>query len=165
MPHQLLIVDDEEDVLLVLEDLFSSRGYEVTTADDAKQALDLLHDFSPDLILADYQMPGMNGVDLFKATHSLCPDAIRILLTAHGDMTVAIAAINEANVYKFITKPWNNNDLIVSVQRALEHYDLIRQNRAFADTLELMVEENTEEIERLRLALKEMAARIRSLVS
>jgi len=91
------------------------------------------------------------------------PDAMRILLTAHGDLDVAIEAINKADVYKFITKPWNNNDLILTVQRALEHYNLIMQNRAFADTLELMVEENTEEIGRLKSALKEMASNIRKL--
>ncbi len=164
MPHHLLIVDDEADVLMVLQELFSSRGYEISRAADGKEALDLLQDLKPDLILADYQMPGLNGIELFKAVQTICPEAIRILLTAHGDLSVAIAAINEADVYKFITKPWNNNDLIMTVRRALEHYDLIRQNRAFADTLELMVEENTQEIEHLRVALQEMASRIRSLI-
>jgi DNA-binding NtrC family response regulator len=89
---------------------------------------------------------------------------MRILLTAHGDLNVAMDAINQANVYKFIAKPWNNNELTLTIQRALEHYDLIIQQRAFAETLELMVDENTEEIERLRLALREMAARIRGLL-
>ena len=106
----------------------------------------------------------MDGITFFKETRDICPDAIRILLTAHGDMKLAMDAINEARVYKFITKPWNNNDLAITIQRALEHYDLIIQQRAFAETLELMVDENTEEIERLRLALREMASRIRSLL-
>jgi DNA-binding NtrC family response regulator len=79
-------------------------------------------------------------------------------------MQLAMDAINEASVYQFISKPCNNKDLCLSVQRALEHYDLIVQQRAFAETLELMVDENTEEIDRLRLALREMASRIRSLL-
>ncbi len=164
MAHNLLIVDDEEDIRSVLEDLFTSRGCEVTKATNGKEALDLLQGFTPDLILADYQMPEMDGIELFKEARSLYPDTTRILLTAHGDLKVAIAAINEAGVYRFITKPWNNNDLILTVQRALEHHDLIKENRAFADTLELMVDENTQEIERLRSELRKIAARIRSLL-
>ncbi|MFT5368490.1 MAG: DNA-binding NtrC family response regulator [Candidatus Latescibacterota bacterium] len=164
MPHHILLVDDERGVLLVLEDLFTSRGYRVTTASDGTEALEILKTESPDLILSDYRMTKMDGITLFRETKSICPDAMRILLTAHGDMQLAMDAINEASVYQFISKPWNNNDLCLSVQRALEHYDLIVQQRAFAETLELMVDENTEEIDRLRLALREMASRIRSLL-
>ncbi len=69
------------------------------------------------------------------------------------------------DVYKFITKPWNNHDLLLTAQRALEHYNLIMQNQAFADTQELMVDENTEEIGRLREALREMATKICALTS
>jgi DNA-binding NtrC family response regulator len=164
MAHHILLVDDEQDVLTVLEDLFTSRGYRVTTASDGTEALEILGTDRPDLILSDFRMNQMDGLTLFKHTIGICPDAIRILLTAHGDMKLAMDAINEASVYKFITKPWNNSDLLLNVQRALEHYDLIIQNRAFADTLEFMVDENTEEIDRLRLGLREMAARIRTLL-
>jgi DNA-binding NtrC family response regulator len=164
MAYHLLVVDDETDVLFVLEDLFTSRGYEVTKAANGQEALRALENTVPDLVIADYQMPEMNGVDLLKRVQEKFPETVRILLTAHGDLKVAMAAINEADVYKFITKPWNNNDLLMTIRRALEHYDLMRQNRAFADTLELMVDENTQEIERLRAAMREMAAKIRSLM-
>ena len=164
MAHHLLIVDDEEGVLRMLEDLFVRQGHTVSTSIDGEQALTLLEGITPDLILADYRMPGMDGVEFLKATQALYPDAIRILFTAHGDLNVAVAAINEASVYKLITKPWNNRNLTLTIRRALEHYDLIKQNRAFADTLELIVEENTEEIERLRQGLHEMALRIRNLL-
>jgi DNA-binding NtrC family response regulator len=163
MANHILLVDDESDVLLVLKDLFSSRGYQVSSASNGKEASELLETISPDLILADYQMPEMNGIELLREARESRPDAMRILLTAHGDLNVAMEAINKADVYKFITKPWNNNDLLLTVQRAFEHYNLIIQNRAFADTLELMVEENTEEIGRLRGALKDMATNIRNL--
>ena len=164
MTHHILLVDDERDVLLVLDDLFSNRGHRVSKATNGREALAFLETECPDLILSDYRMPDMDGIELFKTSQAICPDTMRILLTAHGDLKVTMKAINEANVYKFITKPWNNNDLIVTIQRALEHHDLIVQQRAFAETLELMLEENTEEIERLRLALREMASRIRSLL-
>ena len=168
MSHHILIVDDEEDVRLILEDLFGSRGYRVSLAADGPAAIEMLESVdekeTPDLLLADYQMPGMNGVQFLSHTLDICPTRIRILLTAHGDLQVAMDAINEARVYKFISKPWNNNDLLLTVQRALEHYDLIRENRAFADMLEMMVEESTEEMERLRNGLQDMVKKLRSLI-
>jgi len=165
MVHHLLIVDDEESVLSVLGDLFSSRGYKITLATSAKQALGALQDTKVNLIMADYQMPDTDGVEFLRQAQVICPDAVRILLTAHGTLQVAMAAINDANVYKFVAKPWHNRDLLLTVQRALEHHDLIVQQRIVADTLELMLEENILEIERLRQALKEMADKIRPLVS
>ncbi len=165
MSYHLLLVDDDTEVLLLLEDLFSSRGYQITTASNPLKALEILDDTEPDLVIADYQMPDLNGIELLKDVREKLPETMRILLTAHGDLKVAIEAINVADVYKFISKPWDNNDLLITVQRALEHYDLMRQNRAFADTLEMMVEENTQEIERMRVAMREMASKIRSLIS
>ena len=165
MPHHILIVDDEEDVRLVLEDLFTGRGYRVSKACDGDEALEFLKSADegeiPDLLLADYQMPKMNGIDFLTSSIEICPNAMRILLTAHGDLQVAVDAINQAQVYKFITKPWNNKDLLLTIQRALEHYDLIRENRAFADMLEMMVEESSAEMERMRSTLTEMASKIR----
>lgn len=168
MPHHILIVDDEEAVRLILRDLFESRGYHITESVDGADALEKLKamtgEEAPDLILADYQMPNVDGVDFLIAAHDICPETIRILLTAHGDLEVAVNAINDARIYKFITKPWNNRDLLITAQRALEHYDLIRENQAFADMLEMMVEESSEEMGRLRDALKDMASRIRGLI-
>lgn len=168
MAHHILLVDDEDDVRLVLEDLFTSRGYRISQAADGAAAIEYLKACPegeyPDLLLADYQMPNMDGIEFLTSSLEICPSSMRILLTAHGDLQVAVDAINRAQVYKFISKPWNNNDLLLTVQRALEHYDLIRENRAFADMLEMMVEESTEEMERMRNALTDMAKKIRGLI-
>lgn len=164
MSHHILLVDDERDIQSFLEDLLTNRGYRISKASSGQEALTLLKNDAPDLILSDYRMPDMDGIALLKAAQKICPEAIRVLMTAYGDLKVAMEAINEASVYKFITKPWNNNDLLLTIQRALEHHDLILQQRAFAATLELMIDENVEEIERLRLALREMAARIRTVL-
>lgn len=164
MSHHILLVDDEREILKILEDMFASREYRISKASTGREALDFLNRDAPDLILSDYRMSDMDGIELLKTAQEICPEAIRVLMTAHGDLKVAMEAINEANVYKFITKPWHNNDLLLTIQRALEHRDLILQQRAFAATLELMVDENVQEIERLRLALREMAARIRTVL-
>ena len=105
MAYHILIVDDEDEVLAILRDLFEKEGYRVSTAQEGTQALDILQQEVPDLILADYQMPGIDGIELFKRTLDLCPYAIRSLITAHGDLLVAQAAINEASVYNIVTKP------------------------------------------------------------
>ncbi|MSS71607.1 MAG: response regulator [Candidatus Latescibacteria bacterium] len=163
--HHLFIVDDEEGILELLSRRFTDWGYRVTPMPGAEQALNILKDVRPDLILADYWMPSMNGIELFKQTQTVCPDAVRLLMTAYGNLNVATAAINEARVYKFIPKPWDDRDLLLTVQRALEHRDLIVESRAFADTLELMVDENVQEIERLRTALRTVAEKVRSHLS
>ena len=168
MAHHILIVDDEDDILLILGDLFESRGYRISKACNGHDAIEFLEATEeaehPDLILSDYQMPKMNGIDFLTRTLDICPTRIRILLTAHGDLQIAVDAINRAQVYKLITKPCNNNNLLLTIQRTLEHYDLIRENRAFADMLEMMVEESTEEMERLRNALGDMAKKIRGII-
>lgn len=161
--HHLLVVDDQEDIQEILMRLFTHLGYRVTTASGGAQALKALEEVRPDLILADYFMPDMTGIAFFKRAQEVCPDAVRILMTGYADLEVALAAINEAKVYKFITKPWNDEDLILTVQRALEHYDLLLNSRAFAATLEMMVDEDIQEIERLRTALREIANRVRHL--
>jgi DNA-binding NtrC family response regulator len=163
--HHLLIVDDEEGVLEILGRRFTDWGYRVTSSPGGEQALKILKEARPDLILSDYWMPGMNGIELFKQTQAVCPDAVRLPMTSYGSLNVAMAAINEAGVYRFIPKPWDDRDLLMTVQRALEHRDLIVESRAFADTLELMVDENVQEIERLRTALRTVAEKMRSHLS
>ncbi|HAA74559.1 TPA: hypothetical protein DCE37_05515 [Candidatus Latescibacteria bacterium] len=116
-------VDDEDDVCLVLEDLFRSRGYTVSTAEDGAAALEKLKGTGgfPDFLLADYQMPNVNGIDFLTQSLEVCPQAMRILLTAHGDLQVAVDAINQAQAHNFITKPFNNKPLTMNAQRVLGH--------------------------------------------
>ena len=71
----------------------------------------------PDLILCDHQMPKMNGVEVFQEMREICPDAVRILVTSQTELGVAMDAINNGGIYKFILKPWNGKDLMVMVRR------------------------------------------------
>jgi len=159
--HHLLIADDEENVRTFLSQYFSRMGYRTTTASNGEKALRILEGINPDLILADYRMPNMDGVAFLSRAQEIRPDAMRILLTAYGDLKVAMAAINQANVYRFIPKPWDNHDLLLTVQRALEHHDLILESRAFVATLEMTVEENVQELGRLREVLREVTRKMR----
>ena len=125
MKYKILIVDDESANLRALERLFR-HDYTVLTAESAEEALTLLthHDFA--LMISDQRMPKMSGIELVQRTVKLRPHMVRILLTGYSDISVLIEAINCGHVYKFVTKPWNNDDLVLTVTRAIEHYQNIR---------------------------------------
>lgn len=135
--YTILIVDDDEFVLTAMKKALAREGYEVFTAEDGPRALEIAREHPPDLVLCDYVMPQMNGVEVFQAMSELCPDAVRILVTGQADLEVAMSAINEGGVYKFVLKPWNTKDLGVIVRRALEHYQLIQEGKALMEMLDM----------------------------
>ncbi len=128
-PYRLLLVDDEPGVLKALTRVFRQEAYEVVTAADAREGLLRLGEQTIHLVISDYMMPGMNGAEFLKQVKVLSPDTLRIMLTGHADTGAVMGAINEGAVYKFILKPWNDDDLRVTVALALEQFDLVRRNR------------------------------------
>lgn len=135
--YTVLVIDDEPAVITAISHTLTREGYQVIAANEGARGLELAEERSPDLILCDYMMPGMNGVQVFQEMARICPDAIRILVTGQADLEVAMAAINDAGVYKFILKPWNTNDFTVVVRRALEHYQLIQEGKALMQMLDM----------------------------
>src|SRR3989442_420574 len=125
MSHKILIVDDESENLRALERLF--RGsYNVLTAESGAEALALLEQHDVALLISDQRMPEMTGIELVQRTVSLRPHMVRILLTGYTDIGTLIEAINSGQVYKYVTKPWNNDELTLTVVRALEHFETIK---------------------------------------
>lgn len=122
MTHKLLIVDDELPNLRLLERLFSSE-YECLTASSAESAIRLLEQHDIAILITDQRMPGMSGIELLKATATLRPHMVRILLTGYTDVEALVEAINSGLVYMYFTKPWNNGDLKLKVSRARDHYE------------------------------------------
>ena len=125
MRHKILIVDDEPSNLRALERLFRAE-YDVRTAGSGGEALSLLEHHDMAVLIADQRMPGMSGVELMQRTARLRPHMVRMLLTGYTDVESLIDAINTGNVYKYITKPWNNDELLLTVARALEHYETLK---------------------------------------
>ncbi|MFH1862990.1 MAG: response regulator [bacterium] len=116
-----LFVDDEPYILKALLRAFMDEEIEISTAQDGDEALEFLRDNPVDLILTDHNMPNMTGVELLRQSIEIQPDAIRMLITGKGDLEVALQAINQGNIYKFFHKPWDDEDLRISIQRALEY--------------------------------------------
>jgi type II secretory ATPase GspE/PulE/Tfp pilus assembly ATPase PilB-like protein/DNA-binding NarL/FixJ family response regulator len=127
--YRLLIVDDEPSIVNALTRVFRRENYDVIGAASAEEALELMGTGPVQVVISDYLMPGMNGAELLKRIKALYPDTIRIMLTGHADTGAVMGAINEGAVYKFILKPWNDDDLRITVALALEQADLIRRNQ------------------------------------
>jgi DNA-binding NtrC family response regulator len=115
---RVLFVDDEPRVLNSMRMLFRNN-YEVFTADSGQKALELLKNQPVDVIVSDQRMPGMTGIELLRSARELNPSAMRILLTGYSDLNAIIGSINEGEIFRFVSKPWSNEDLSTTVARAV----------------------------------------------
>ncbi len=122
MTYKILIVDDEPANLRTLARLFRDH-YEVITAESGDDALALLGQHNVALLITDQRMPGMTGIELLKKTVPLRPRMVRIILTGYTDVDALVEAINCGQVYRYVAKPWDNEELRLTVKRALEHYE------------------------------------------
>ncbi len=125
MQYKILFVDDETANLRLLERLFRGN-YEVHTASSGEEALELLRLHDVALIISDQRMPTMTGSEFLKHAAEMRPQTVRIMLTGYTDTNDLVEAINSGIVYKYITKPWVNDELNQTVLRALQHYETIR---------------------------------------
>lgn len=131
--YALLFVDDEPGVLRALTRVFEDENYQVLTVPDGEQALNVLEKNDVQLVISDFMMPRMNGAQFLSRVKSLYPDMIQIMLTGHADTRAVMGAINEGAVYKFILKPWHDDDLRITVVAAQEQYELKRRNKQLED--------------------------------
>lgn len=144
--QRVLVVDDEENIRKVLRQMLESAGYEVTAAANGSQALDLVRDQNPALVLLDLRMPGKSGMEVLKELKADYPDVAVIIVTAVGEVDTAIEATRNG-AYDFLRKPFDANILVISVARALENRSLILKNRDFERNLERKVTEQTHLLE------------------
>ncbi|MCB0350702.1 MAG: hybrid sensor histidine kinase/response regulator [Bdellovibrionales bacterium] len=123
MKHTILCVDDEIDNVEALERIFRKK-YTVLKATSAAEGLALIKKNNISLIISDQRMPRKTGVEFLKESIEYHPDAIRILLTGYTDIESVIDAINSGEVYRYITKPWDSADLALTIDKAIEKYEL-----------------------------------------
>jgi serine phosphatase RsbU (regulator of sigma subunit) len=167
-PASILIVDDDDLVLSSLRGVFSLQtDYEIHEATDPNKALELVARTPLDVVISDFLMPQMNGIDFLKKVSRVQPDAVRILLTGYADKENAIRAINEVGLYHYLEKPWDNQAMLMIIRNALEEKSLRRQLSERVSDLDKLLREHTELSDRHRFLEREleMAARIqRSLL-
>jgi len=167
----ILYIDDEQDNLTVFYSTFR-RNFKVHLANSGQEGLEIMKKHSIHLVIADQRMPEMTGIEFLEKIKLNFPDCIRIVLTGFTDVEAIIQAINKGRVYRYVTKPWNKDELKLTIERALETYNLKQQNRQlYTDleeanlTLEKKVIERTKKIESQRKELTDSiqyASRIQS---
>ena len=146
----IAIVDDEEMVLTSLRSfLLLETDYEVETFSSPQAAISALRDKPVDLVISDYLMPGMNGIEFLLEVKALYPYATRILLTGYADKENAIKAINEVGLYQYVEKLWNNDDLKITIQNGLERRFLMEK-----------LEQKIKEVQNVQQNLQDIQAQI-----
>jgi two-component system, sensor histidine kinase and response regulator len=154
--HRLLVVDDEPDILRALSALFSPL-YHVQTADSGTKALELIQEgFRPQVILADQRMPVMSGTEFLARTIKLVPRTVRVVLTGYTDVHDLTDSINRGNVYRFLTKPWRNADLLEIIRICFDHFFLYEEKIELEDAMRRLVELNRDKNEILALVAHDL---------
>jgi response regulator RpfG family c-di-GMP phosphodiesterase len=131
----ILIVDDDENILNALKRLFRKENYQILTAKSGEEGLKILDEQEVDLIISDLKMPFMNGVEFLSKAKEKNPDALRIMLTGHADLQSVLDAIDKGQVYRFLLKPWDDEDLRMSIKHAIDFHHLQKENKALAQTI------------------------------
>ncbi|NTV11343.1 MAG: response regulator, partial [Zoogloea sp.] len=122
----VLCVDDEANILSSLRRLFRPHGYRVLTAGSGAEGLEVLAREAVDLVISDMRMPEMDGAQFLAQVRARHPDVVRLLLTGYADMQSTVAAINEGRITRYIAKPWNEDEVLLTVREALERKALER---------------------------------------
>ncbi|SDH60647.1 HD domain-containing phosphohydrolase [Propionivibrio dicarboxylicus] len=163
IPTTVLLVDDEPNILSSLRRLLRPTGYRTITAESGRAGLEILEKEHVDLVISDMRMPEMDGARFLEEVRNRWPGIVRILLTGYADISSTIAAINRGEIYRYISKPWNDHDLLLVIREALENSRLRgenerllaltqAQNEALKDLnagLEDKVKQRTAEIEQI----------------
>ena len=118
MERTLLLVDDEPNILSALRRLCRGEGYTILTADNARSALEVMAANQVQVVLSDQRMPNMSGTEFLARARALQPDTIRMLLTGYTEIDSVIQAINQGTLFKFLTKPWDDGELVRNVRDA-----------------------------------------------
>jgi response regulator RpfG family c-di-GMP phosphodiesterase len=158
--HTVLCVDDEKLILSSLKRLLRRESFNLLTATSGKEGLDILKKNDVHLIISDQRMAHMSGTKFLSKVKEKYPDTIRIVLTGYTEVDTIRDAINDGHIYKFILKPWNDDNIKNEIKKSLEQYDLIQANRS----LNKIITQKNRELEEINKNLeKKISIRTREL--
>lgn len=150
----VLLVDDEESILNSLRRLLRSQPYEILLADSGARALEILKERPIDLVMTDARMPNMDGATLLSQIRKLYPSTLRILLTGYADVDMMTKAINEGQLYRYLSKPWNDEELVQALRQALAH----QHSESERQRLEALNREQNQQLKTLNATLEKHVA-------
>ncbi|MDX9714300.1 MAG: response regulator [Dissulfurispiraceae bacterium] len=154
--NSVLVVDDDYFVLESVCMIINETGYTVKSAFSGQEALEVLKTFSPDVVLTDIKMPGMNGIELLERIHRLDPDMPVLLMTAFAEMEVAVDAVKKG-AFDLILKPCKPEYLLHAVSKAVRHRKLIEMEKNYKTALEETVKQRTKDLDNALKQLKKMS--------
>lgn len=159
---RVLLVDDEENILRSLKRLLMDEEFELHTATSGEQGLETLKGLvNVGLIMSDQRMPGMSGAEFLRECRVAAPDALRILLTGYADINATIDAINKGGACRYISKPWNDEELIQTIHDAIRQYTLLMENHRLNEIVRQQNEELQEWNKNLKGRVLEQTTAIR----
>ena len=155
--YSILYIDDEENNLTSFKSTFR-RDYHIHVATSGQEGLEIMEKHNVQLVITDQRMPDMTGIEFLEKIVPLYPDCMRMILTGFSDMEAIIQAINKGNIYRYVSKPWKREDLKITIDSALEVYNLKSQNKHLIEdlqeanrNLEQKVMERTRQLEQQRM--------------
>jgi DNA-binding NtrC family response regulator len=125
--HPILLVDDEPEILFSLHGLLR-RDFELHTAQSGAEALEVLRRHPIHVIMTDQRMPQMTGVELLRRARGECPGAVRLVFTGYADIKSVVDAINHGQVFRYLTKPWDPDELVAVLHEACAYYDRLAEH-------------------------------------
>lgn len=131
----ILCVDDEAGIVRAIRRILKAESVNILTAESGLEGLEILREQAVALILTDYRMPNMNGIEFLERAALLCPDAFRMILTGYAEANVLVEAVNRGQIYKILYKPFQEEDIRLTVRSGLEHHARNRENRALVEEL------------------------------
>lgn len=135
MNNRILLVDDESNVLSALKRALFDEPLEITAVTSAEEALDLMQEDHFKVVVSDERMLGMQGSEFLAQVKALHPHTVRIMLTGHATLEAAMKAVNQGEIYRFFSKPWDDQNLKFAIRAAIEKYDLEAENRRLLATV------------------------------
>lgn len=157
----LLIIDDEQNIIHAIKRLLRKEAYEINTAMSGEEALAFLSNHQVDVIISDHRMPGMSGIEFLERAKGLCPLSVRIILSGYADLKTVTEAINRGYIYKFILKPWDDEELKTAIREALnvarlqiENYKLTEELKTKNERLQWLNNNLEDEVEKRTQELK-----------
>ncbi len=148
---KILCVDDDQGVLNSLKRLLIDYDYTILLSTSGREALSILEKEEAQIVISDYRMPIMNGAEFLKQVCERWPHTVRIVLSGYADIKAILASINDGHIYKFIPKPWNDDELLATISNSIERYFLAQNN----ERLNIEIKNKNEELAILNDQLEE----------
>ncbi len=137
----ILLVDDEPQILNSVRRLLRKESYRGFTAESGAEGLAVLRENTVHMIISDQRIPQMTGTEFLQQAKKLCPEAIRVMLSGYAEPEAILASINLGEVFRFIAKPWDDDDLRATIRQCMEHHAIVEENRRLTEQSARQVEQ------------------------